>query len=207
MKQRVVLVDEHAAIRDLLRKAFAAQTEFDVVGEAENGIDALRVCQKVLPSLVLTDLSLPQLSGTEVVRRIRRDFPQTRVLVFSAAVDEFDIREMVKSRPHGFVRKADSLSILLTALRTVSAGGRFFTPSIDRFLDNPTVDQQWQLSDREIEVLQLIAEGRTNKDIAQRLGVAVKTVEKHRTHVMEKLNLHNVAALTRYAIKTGLIKA
>ena len=115
MKQRVVLVDAHTAIRDLLRKAFAAQSEFDVVGEADNGIDALRLCQKVLPSVVLIDLFLPQLSGTEVIRRIRRDFPLTRVLVFSAAVDEVDIRQMVNSRPHGFVRKTDSLSSLLTA--------------------------------------------------------------------------------------------
>jgi DNA-binding NarL/FixJ family response regulator len=206
MKYRVVLVDDHTAIRDLMRKVFAAQNEFDVVGEADNGIDALRICRKTLPSLVLLDLFLPDLCGAEVARRIRSDFPQTRVVVFSAAVDEVDIRHLVECRPHGFVRKTDSLSILLTALRTVSAGGRFFSPSIDRFLDCPIAEQHSKLSDREIDVLQLVAEGKTNKDIAERLGVSVKTVDKHRTRVMEKLNLHNVAALTRYAIKTGLVR-
>jgi DNA-binding NarL/FixJ family response regulator len=206
MNYRVVLVDDHAAIRDLLRKLFETQHEFNVVGEAENGIDALRVCRKVMPSLVIIDLLLPHLSGAEVIRRLRSDLPKTRVVVFSAAVDEFDIIQVVESRPHGFVRKAEPLSFLLTALRTVSAGGRFFSPAVDRFLDQSIVEQQSRLSDRETEVLQLIAEGKTNKDIAQRLGVAVKTVDKHRTRLMEKLNAHNVAALTRYAIKTGLIK-
>lgn len=206
MKYRVVLVDDHAAIRDLLKRALADHNEFEVVGEAENGIDALRICRKALPRLVLIDLLIPQLSGAQVIRRLRSDLPQMRVVVFSAAVDDVDIRQMVQSRPHGFVRKTEPLAILLTALRTVSAGGRFFSASIDRFLDCPIAEQHSQLSDREIEILQLVAEGQTNKDIAQKVGIAVKTVDKHRTRVMEKLDLHNVAALTRYAIKTGLVK-
>lgn len=206
MSNRVVLVDDHAAIRELLRKVFEFHNEYRVVGEAGDGIDALRVCHEVVPALVVTDLLLPHLCGAEVVRRLRSELPQARIVVFSGVTDQLDLRQMVESRPHGFARKGEPLSILLTALRTVASGGRFFSSSIDRLLDGSRGEPNHRLSNREIDILQLVAEGETNKCIAARLGIAVKTVDKHRGRVMEKLGLHDVAGLTRYAIRMGLVK-
>jgi len=204
MKQRVVLVDDHVAIRDLLRLVLDAQNDFEVIGEAGTGAEGLRVCRRAHPNLAIIDLILPELSGIEVISRLRKECPNTRVVVFSGVVDEEELANMLATHPHGFVRKLDPLADLLNALRTVKSGGRFYSSALDRLLDYP-MERTASLTSREVEVLQLVAEGRTNKVIAMTLGVATKTIDNHRTNLMQKLNLHNVAALTRYAIKAHLI--
>lgn len=203
-KHRVLLIESYKVIRELI-KYFFQDKEFEVVGEAEHGLEALSVCQQLLPSLAVIDPCVPGLSATEVVRCIRKDFSDIRVVVFSGANDTKLLSGMLQAKPHGFVRKSESLQTFLVALRTVMAGGRFFSPMTDPWSGVRDGDESVRLSAREREVLQAIAEGRTNKQIAVRLGIAAKTVENHRTRMMQRLNLHSVAALTKYALRIGLI--
>jgi DNA-binding NarL/FixJ family response regulator len=163
------------------------------------------VCERTTPAVVVLDLLMPDLGGAEIIKRLRVRIPLSRVLVFSGAIDDSVLGPAVLARPHGFVKKSDPLSVLFSALKVVQSGGRFFSPSIDRLLDYNPSPEPHNLSSREVEVLHLIAQGKTNKEIGQTLGISTKTVDNHRTRLMRKLNLHNGAQVARYAIQLGLV--
>jgi DNA-binding NarL/FixJ family response regulator len=208
MKKRVVLVDDHVSVREMIVRLLAQerrpQLEYEVVGEAASGIEALELCRNKLPDLVVLDLALPELSGSEVIRQLRLKLCQVRVLVYTGTKNQLQILEALRSRPHGFVQKSDSLQIFSEALRTVGVGGIYFTAFAAPLLEEARRDIDLDLTEREAEVLQLVAESNTTKEIARRLHVSTKTIETHRHRLMEKLHVHDAIGLTRYAIRRGL---
>jgi DNA-binding NarL/FixJ family response regulator len=204
-KRRLMIADEHAVTRQMTAQILAAEGVYDVVGEAANGHAALRRCALCKPDLLILELLLPELSGKEVLRRIRSEMPRVKVLIFSSTANACLIVETLRCHPHGYVEKRESLSIFLEALRVVASGKSYFSALPSTLLPEARTRISFKLTPREEEVLQLVTESRTSKEIANRLGLARKTVENHRARVMEKLHLHDVAALTRYAMKSGII--
>jgi DNA-binding NarL/FixJ family response regulator len=209
MKTRVVVVDDHVSIRQMLGRMLALEGPYEMVGEAGTGFEALEVCRKLKPRLVILDLLLPQLNGVEVLRQLRSESQDARFVVFSGAMGVEIVAEALHARPHAFVHKMDGWEVFCEALRAVQAGCSYFTPFATRVLDDrrSSVAIHTVLSPRERVVLQMVAKGMSTKEIADCLHLAVKTVEHHRAQVMEKLNLHCVAKLTLYAIRQGLISA
>lgn len=211
---RVVLADDHAIVRQGLRALLEAATGFAVVAEARDGAEALEAVAREAPDVVLLDLSMPGSSGVEALRRIREAVRHTRVLVLSMHSTSEYVRAALRSGADGYVVKGSGIKDLTTAIRAVAAGERFLSPEVERaalldLLDGPeiglVVDPLERLTPREREVLQLIAEGHSNRAVADRLGLSAKTVDGHRTRIMTKLDLHDVTALTRFAIRHGLV--
>jgi DNA-binding NarL/FixJ family response regulator len=207
MNTNVVLVDDYCSVRQMLALVLEREGGYAVVGEARTGFEALKVCARVRPRLVILDLALPELNGLEVLRHLWMDSREVRVLVYSGVENRELILETLRERPHGFVHKRDELLTLREALRTVTAGGSFLTPFATELLDaaRGTGPVRPVLTVRERAVLQMVAEGMSNKAMADRLGIAAKTVEHHRATLMEKLDLHDVARLTRYAVRLGMV--
>lgn len=204
-KIRVLLVDDHASIRQMLAFILPREGPYEIVGEVSNGREAIARCRELQPRLVVLDLLLPEVSGVEVVRRIRQESRDIRTLVYSGATSEDLIAEAMHARPHGFVHKEDSLQILREALRAVIAGRQYFTQVAADTSERGGTSAVSILTERERAVLQLVAEGRTTKEIADRLGTAVKTVETHRSNICGKLDIHDIATLTRFAVRHGLV--
>ena len=205
---RIVLVDDHSVIRELIRFQLCRNepTRYEIVGEASNGQDAVEICLKTHPDLLLLDLMLPGLNGVEVVRRLQPKLPQMRVLFFSATARTTLIIEALELGAAGYVGKLRSWQTVLDAVNLVAAGGKYFDPTVAYLAGRPARHPEPQeLTAREREVAQLIAEGHSTKQIAGLLGVSIKTIDKHRTRMMEKLHLHDAVAVTRYAINAGLI--
>lgn len=210
---RIVLVEDHAILREGLRALVAIESDFDIVGEfcsAEKSLDCIRELQ---PDLVLTDLTLPGLSGIELLAEIRRLSPLTRKLVLTAHASEEHIRAALNGGADGYILKDVSSAELMIAIRTVSAGRQFLCKTIaDMILSGylsgdrqPSSSAAAQaITGREREVLTRIALGNSNKSIARELGLSPKTIEKHRSNLMRKLHLHNAAAITLFAIRNGL---
>ena len=173
MKTNVVLVDDYNSVRQMLALVLEREGGYEVVGEARTGFEALKVCARVKPRLVVLDLSLPELNGLEVLRRLRADSRDVRVLVYTGTDNRELILETLRERPHGFVHKRDPLAILREALRTVSSGGSFLTPFATELLDTAhgSAAAGPRLTDRERAVLQMVAEGMRNKETAERLGI------------------------------------
>lgn len=207
MKKRIVIVDHHDAIRELLCRFLERLSEYEVVGQAGTGLEGIRLLKETSPNVAIIDLLLPQLCGHEVILRVRREFPEVRILVFTGASDTNVLANALRSEPHGIVHKSEPLEMLLFALRTVSVGGRFFSPRLDLSVDHSELGSAQALSAREIEVMQSIAEGKSNKEIGGLLGVATKTVDNHRSRLMQKLGVHNAASLTLVAVQMGLVPA
>lgn len=207
MKNRVVVVDDHASIRQMLGIVLAREGPYEVVGEAGTGFEALKLCRKVKPQIVVLDLVLPELNGVEVLRALRSESRETRCVVYSGTLNRSLIVEALQARPHGFVHKSDALPTFCEALRAVTNGCSYFTPFATRLMDDErqTGTPDRRLTDRERAVLQMIAEGMSNKEMASRFSIAPKTVEHHRAQVMQKLGMHDVATLTRYAVRLGLV--
>jgi DNA-binding NarL/FixJ family response regulator len=209
MKTSVVVVDDHASIRQMLALVLAREGPYEVVGEAGTGFEALKVCRRVKPRLVVLDLVLPELNGVEVLRSLRAELRDSRFMVYSGALSRALIAGALQARPHGFVHKTDPLSTFCEALHAVGNGCCYFTPFVTKLMDeeryasSPTAT----LTDRERAILQMIAEGFSNKEMASRFCIAPKTVEHHRAQVMHKLGKHDVATLTRYAVSLGLVTA
>lgn len=193
------------------------EKDIQIVGEAEDGRQAVALVKKLRPAVVLMDIAMPLLNGLEATRQIRKDFPDTKVLILSAHGHSAFVKQVTKVGAAGFLLKHTSSAVLATAIREVQKGDTFFSPAIARHLhgrDRKSMDRGKQfkkksnhLSSREVEVLQLIAEGQPNKQVAAELGVSFKTVDKHRQNLMAKLNIHDVAGLTRYAIAEGIIES
>ncbi len=209
MKTNVVLVDDYCSVRQMLAMVLDREGGYALVGEARTGFEALRVCARTRPRLVILDLALPEMNGLEVLRRLWTESREMRVLVYSGVENRELILQALRERPHGFVHKRDALATLREALRTVTAGGTFLTPFATDLLDTARGLEPARsvLTEREREVLQMVAEGMSNKQMAGRMGLSAKTVEHHRAALMEKLGLRDVARLTRYAVGQGLVPA
>lgn len=208
---RVVVADDHAVVRAGIRALLLAAKDMSLVGEAGDGRSALDEVARWRPDILLLDLTMPDLGGLEVISRARAISPQTRIIVLSMhAAAEF-VRPALRHGAHGYVVKGSGVDDLVRAIRAVAANETFFEPTVaavmeaDRIDPGRPDDDLDSLTPREREILQLVAQGLTNKSIAGRLNLSTKTVDVHRTNVMKKLNLHNAQALTRFAIRRGLI--
>jgi DNA-binding NarL/FixJ family response regulator len=209
--KRLVLVEDQTAIREMLAEILRLDANYKLVGESGDGQSAQALCLEVKPDLLVLDAKLPGLNGVDLLRRIGKKLPDMRVLVFSGHENPMLVREMLEAGAHGFVEKTAGLVEFKKGLETVGNGGTYFGPAVAALLRNvvanPTSSSAPDfLTDREREILQLVAESNSTKEIAAKLGISVKTVDNHRTNLMRKLNLHDVASLTRYALEIGLIE-
>jgi two-component system, NarL family, response regulator NreC len=208
-KIRILLADDHAVVRHGFRRILDAQTDLEVVGEVSNGRDAVEQAGALQPDLIIMDVTMPELNGIEATRRIAEIVPRARVLALSMHRDSVYVREILRAGARGYLLKDSSEADLVAAVRAVAQGEGYLSPAVSeavlsdyrKHVTNP-IDL---LTSREREVLQLVAEGRTNKEIATSLNLSVYTVEAHRGKIMEKLNLHSASELVRFAIRNGLI--
>ncbi len=213
----VLLVDDHTVVRQGLRRLLEDESDIEVVGEASSGGDAVALTARLRPAVVVMDIAMPKSNGLEATRRIRETFPDTHVLILSAHGDDAYVEAVMAMGASGYLIKQTSAQCLAKAIREVSKGNTYFTPAIaKRFAKRheSVLDRKGRaktktgdLTPRETEVLQRIAEGDANKQIAAELGISIKTVEKHRDHLMRKLDIHDTASLTRYAIAAGIIES
>lgn len=205
-KTDVVVIDTHVSIRQMLGMVLTRDGNYEVVGEAGTGFEALALCRRLNPQIVVLDLVLPEINGSEVLRELRGELRDTRFMVYSGTNNRALILEALRARPHGYVHKSDPLDTFCEALTAVSKGCCYLTPFATRLIDdNRGASEGNSLTTRERAVLQMIAEGRSSKEMASRLCVAPKTVEHYRANVMQKLGIHDVASLTRYAVGQGLV--
>jgi two-component system, NarL family, response regulator NreC len=208
-KIRILLADDHAMVRQGFRMILAAQPDMEIIGEAGNGREAVELADKLKPDLVVMDVAMPELNGIEATRRIAESSPRTRVLALSMYKDSVYVREILRAGARGFLLKDAIDRDLLAAVRAVASGEGYLSPAVSEAVLSDyrkhVTDPLDLLSSREREVLQMIAEGKTNKDIAIALDLSVYTVDAHRGHIMEKLNLHSVGELVRFAVRKGLI--
>ncbi len=213
----VLLADDHMIVREGFRKMLSLEEDLEVVGEAQDGRQAVAMAVKLHPDVVLMDIAMPMLNGLEATRQILKTATRSKVIILSAHSDDAYVTNATESGAVGFLLKQTSAHDVCCAIREVHKGKTFFTPSIARHFKRltpqlpgrPGVVRQKaaKLTSREVEVLQLIAEGKANKETAVELGIGMKTVEKHREHLMQKLDIHDTAGLTRYAINTGIIES
>src|SRR6185295_17996570 len=213
----VLLAEDHTIVREGFRKMLEMEDDLQVVGEAQDGRQAVAMAKKLRPAVVLMDIAMPLLNGLEATRQVIKALPTIKVLMLSAHSDDAYVKNATEAGAVGFLLKQTSAHDVCRAIREAQKGKTFFTPSISRRLDRlneQSPDRAGlsgkkapQLTSREMEVLQLIAEGKANKETASELGIGLKTVEKHREHLMQKLDIHDTAGLTRYAIGAGIIES
>ncbi len=208
-KIRILLADDHAVVRQGFRLILSGQTDMEIVGEAGDGNQAVEQAEKLKPDVVVMDVAMPNLNGIEATRRLAAAAPHTRVLALSMHKDSVYVREILRAGAKGYLLKDSIDRDLLEAVRAVAKGEAYLSPAIaDSVLTDyrkHVTDPLDLLTNREREVLQLIAEGKTNKDIAQALNLSVYTVDAHRGRIMEKLNLHSTGELVRFAMRAGLV--
>lgn len=210
MSIRIVLADDHQMLRSALAGLLDAVPDFEVVAQADNGRVAVELAEEFRPDVVILDITMPVLNGIEATRRIREVCPGVRVLALSMHAENRFVTEALRAGASGYVLKMADFDELAAAVRSVAGGGTHVSPElagqvIRELADQvPAPDPAYHLSDREREVLQLLADGRSSKESAQLLHVSVKTIDSHRRQVMQKLGLGSVAELTKYAIKSGL---
>lgn len=216
-KIKVLLADDHTVVRQGLRALLEAEPDIAIVGEAETGRQALRLTLELLPDVVVMDVAMPLLNGLEATRQILKEVPATRVLILSSYSDDEYVHQVTESGAAGYLLKQTAAADLIQAIHEAKKGNAFFSPAIakrlmdnyrEAFLRGAAADARTEkLTSRETEVLQLVAEGKVNKQIASELCLSIKTVEKHRQQLMNKLNIHDVAGLTRYAISKGIVES
>jgi len=215
-KIRVLLADDHTVVRQGLKALLEAEADIAVIGEANTGREAVQLTKKLLPEVVVMDIAMPNLNGLEATRQIAKEVPSTKLLVLSSYNDDEYVHQVTEAGAMGYLLKQTAATDLIKAVREARKGNAFFSPAISRrlveryreaFLNGvPVKKRNDLLTSRESEVLQLIAEGKPNKQIAAELCISIKTVEKHRQQVMNKLHIHDVAGLTRYAISKGIVE-
>jgi len=216
-KITVLLAEDHQIVREGLRKLLECEQDIEVVGGATTGRQAVALATKLNPAVIVMDIAMPLLNGLEATRQILQAVPETKVLMLSAHSDDMYVEQAIAFGASGFLLKQTSANDLSKAIREIHKGNTFFSPSIRKRIlrqNQKSLDRKGrlktkpvQLSSREMEVLQLVAEGEANKQIAANLGISIKTVEKHRDHLMQKLDIHDTAGLTRYAITAGIIES
>lgn len=213
-KKKIVIAEDQKILREGLKSLLSSSDDFEVVGEAEDGLNAVRCVEKFTPELLLLDLSMPKMSGISAIKEIKSQFTETKILVLTVHESEEYILEVFKSGADGYCLKEASHSELLMAIKSVLSGKRYISPGIsgkvlEGYLDDRETlksSSSWDsLTQREREILKLVGEGYKNKEIADYLCISAKTVEKHRSNIMGKLDLHTASALTAYAIKKGLV--
>ena len=213
----ILLADDHIIVRQGLRALLETEPDFRIVAEAQTGREAVELTRQLRPAVVVMDIAMPILNGVLATQQILKAFPATRVLILSAYAADAYIEQVTAAGAAGYLLKQSSLVDLALAIRRVQAGTTFFSPSISKRLrarqKQPLAlkaaagKELVRLSPRELEVLQLVAEGDANKEVAAELGISLKTVEKHRHNLMQKLQIHHTAGLTRYAIDQGIIES
>jgi two-component system response regulator NreC len=206
---RILLADDHAMVRQGFRMILSSQPDMEIIGEAGNGREAVEMSQKLLPDVIVMDVAMPELNGIEATRKITAALPRSRILALSMHKDSVYVREILRAGARGYLLKDSIDSDLLAAVRAVAKGEGYLSPAIS---DAVLSDYRKHvtapldlLTSREREVLQMIAVGKTNKDIANELKLSVYTVDAHRGRIMEKLNLHSTGELVRFAVRNGLI--
>lgn len=208
-KTRILLADDHSIVRQGFRMILSAQPDMEVIGEASNGREAVEQSAALQPDVIVMDVSMPELNGIEATRRIAETTPRARVLALSMHRDSVYVREILRAGARGYLLKDAQESDFLAAVRAIAKGDGYLSPAVsDAVLSDyrkHVTDPIDLLTSREREVLQMIAEGKTNKEIASILNLSVYTVEAHRGRIMEKLNLHSTGELVRFAIRNGLI--
>jgi two-component system, NarL family, response regulator NreC len=210
MSLKILLADDHAVVRQGLR-ALLEREGFEVVAECCNGREAIRLCEKYRPDVAVLDVSMPVLNGIDAAREITKTTAATKVVLLTMHTEDHMVLASLRAGVKGYVLKTRAADELVHAIRAVSKGEMYLTQSISRtvvqaFLSKETLPES-PLSDRERQVLQLVAEGKTSKEIASLLNISVKTAESHRSNIMDKLDIHDTAGLVRYAIRNGLIES
>lgn len=215
-KIRVLIADDHTLVRQGLRSLLEAEPDVEIIAEAETGREAVQLAQTLKPDVVLMDIAMPLLSGLEATRQITRLVPGARVLILSSYSDDEYVHQLTEAGGAGYLLKQSAVTDVVRAIREAKKGNAFYSPAISKRLSDhyretivrgiPVKKRSDLLTSREVEVLQLIAEGGGNKQIAAELGISIKTVERHRQRLMNKLAIHDVAGLTRYAIEKGLVE-
>lgn len=213
---RVLLADDHTIVRQGLRRLLETQADFVVVAEADNGRAAVRLAIRHRPNVVVLDMAMPKLNGIEATRQLKKEVPEARVLALSAYSDEEYVLAVCQAGAAGYLVKHTAASELISAIREAMNGNAYFSPAIAKYfarqysscIETPqrSAGRGNTLTSREREVLQLIAEGWANKQMATELSISVKTIEKHRQALMDKLNIHDIAGLTRYAMSRKIIE-
>jgi len=213
---RIVLADDHTILREGLRALLSADPKFEIVAEAEDGRQAVRCVEKLGPDLLLMDLSMPRMSGIDAISEIKKRYPETKIIALTVHKTEEYLLTTLQAGAEGYVLKDATHDELVMAIHNVMAGKPYLSPGISEKIIEGYLEgkegslslSSWQkLSQREREVLKLIAEGYKNKEIAEELCISLKTVEKHRANLMKKLDLHNAAGLTVYAVEKGLVSS
>jgi DNA-binding NarL/FixJ family response regulator len=212
MTVRILIADDHKILREGLKSLLEKQPEFAVVAEAQDGLSAISAAKKHKPDIAILDIGMPDLNGIEVTRRIRSEMTETRVIALSMHADRRFVMGILEAGANGYLLKDSAFAELITAVTAVAKGKMYLSPSIAETvvknslekLDRKEEGSSVLLSGREREVLQMIAEGKSTKEIALKLFVSTKTVETHRKQIMDKLNIRTVAGLTKYAIREGL---
>ncbi|HZR17564.1 MAG TPA: response regulator transcription factor [Verrucomicrobiae bacterium] len=213
-KIKVGLVEDHDVVREGLRALLQSQPDLEVVGDARDGSEAVKLVRQTSPDVVVMDIAMPVVNGLDATRQIRRAVPETKILVLSSYDDCDCVEQMVQAGVKGFLSKRTAALYLAEAIRAIRAGKTFFSPEVAKRVREQQAarpqagrdpNNPFALTQREQEVLQLIAEGFPNKGIAVKMGISIKTVEKHRQGAMNKLNIHEVAGLTRYALSRGIV--
>lgn len=211
---RILLADDHNVLREGMRLLLERQPGFEVVGEASDGRETLRLVQELSPNVVVMDIAMPNLNGIEATRRIAENFPRTAVVILSMHHDESYVLRSLKAGARAYLLKDALKTEMIAAIQAVAGGKSYFSPKVSQILQEDYVetlgrrggDDSFELlTDREHEILQLIAEGKTNKEVANLLALSVHTVDTHRTHILQKLNLHSVPELILYAVRKGII--
>jgi two-component system, NarL family, response regulator NreC len=211
----VLLADDHAIVREGIRMILAAEPDIEVVGEVGDGLQAVEMAKKLKPDVAVLDISMPTLNGIEATRQIRSLLPATHTLALTMHEDDTYVFQLLKAGAAGYVLKRAAATDLVQAIRAAQRGEAFLYPSIakavvadylKRLAEGEGRDTYDGLTEREKEILTLVADGSTNQDIARKLFISIKTVQTHRAHIMEKLNLHDRTKLVRYAIRKGLIE-
>jgi DNA-binding NarL/FixJ family response regulator len=215
MSVRVVLADDHAIVREGLRLVLAAEADIEVIGEAGDGREALDLVERLKPDVVVMDIAMPKLNGLEATSQIRRRFPRVHVVILTMHENELYFNQIIKAGATGCVLKRSMGRELVTAIEAAARGENYFSPTVAtkvlqdyrRLLHRPSSNGDDLLTEREREILQLIAEGRTNREIAEMLTLSIKTVQAHRSNIMDKLDAHDRTDLVKYAIRVGMITA
>jgi two-component system, NarL family, response regulator NreC len=205
---RILLADDHTIVRQGLKLILSAHTDLEIVGEAANGREAVELADKLRPDIVVMDVQMPELNGIEATKKMVAANPRMKILVLSMHKEAVYVREILRAGARGYILKDAIDTELLSAVRSVAQGDGYISPAVTSALNDKTKDIKNpldSLSAREREVLLLIAEGKTNKEIATRLNLSVYTVDSHRGKIMEKLNLHSAGELVRFAMKNGLV--
>lgn len=212
MTIQVMLADDHTILREALRAVLEREADINVVAEASNGLESLRIASEQKPDIVVMDIGMPDMGGIEVTRRLHAEQPGIRVLALSTFFDRHIVMQMLEAGASGYIAKSAGGDELLRGIREVAAGRTYLSPEIaavviDGVRGKKEGEEGEQLGRREREVLALLADGKTSHEIGQRLHIATSTVDVHRRNIMRKLNLHSVAELTKYAVRKGIVSS